>query len=240
MSTWRERKYGGQGNRARRDAPTPRNHAEDGWCYCDLLGQALTAGTITTITTVTGPDGTPQPITDRETARKAKNRAYTCGQVAGVSLVMREDGLGLVELGDGAWGFRFRPEHPHIARAHIDGKISRGEELAYQHAQGDKRRDKRRQTKTEQRQREEADARRRHYTEALATAPIGGDGNYQIWALDHGHRPPASPAEQQRKDAVMASQAKAQQEAAKQAAAQQARKPTALDLASDLISKWMR
>lgn len=52
---------------------------------------------------------------------------------------MKEDGLGLVELGDGCWGFRFRPVDREHARAYIDAKRQRGEELAYERVKGESR-----------------------------------------------------------------------------------------------------
>ena len=141
MSSWRDRKYGGQGNRAPRGTTEPRNHAEDGHCHCNTLRAALAAGQVTTITTFTGIDGKQHPIPDQETARQVKNRAYSCGQLAGVSLVMSEDGLGLVQLGDSRWGFRFRPVDPASAKTHVDKLITSGqrEKLAYDHVKGEQR-----------------------------------------------------------------------------------------------------
>jgi hypothetical protein len=139
MTGWRERKYAGQGNRRPRHVPPEPRHADDGHCHCATLRRALVTGQVTTITTWTGPDGKAHPIPDEATARKVKNRAYSCASRAGVSLVMSEDGLGLVQAGDGRWGFRFRPIDPPTAKAHIDGKRARGEQLAYEHVKGERR-----------------------------------------------------------------------------------------------------
>lgn len=237
--SWRDTKYSGQGNRAP-GTPRPRNHAEDGWCYCDTLRQALASGEISTITTITGPDGNQYPITDQEGARKAKNRAYTCSDVAQVALVMREDGLGLLDLGSGRWAFRFRPEHKDVAKAHVDERIRRGEQLDYSYTKGPKPRDRRRQTKAQQEEAARAEADRRAYHETLRTAPIGGEVmDIRVWSLDQGHREPENAAERQRKDAAIATRLQAQRDAARQARQQQG-KPSALDQARDLIAKWTR
>ena len=140
MTSWRDRKYAGQGNRRPRNVPPEPRHADDGHCHCDTLRRAPATGQVTTITTWTGPDGQQHPIPDEATAKKVKNRAYHCASRAGVSLVMSEAGLGLVQLGAGRWGFRFRPIDPASAKAHVDGKRARGEQLAYEHVKGEQRR----------------------------------------------------------------------------------------------------
>jgi hypothetical protein len=139
MTSWRDRKYAGQGNRRPRNVPPQPRHADDGHCHCGTLKHALATGQVTTITTWAGPDGQPHPIEDEDTARKVKNRAYSCGAQAGVSLAMSDPGLGIIQLGGGRWGFRFRPVDPASAKAHVDGKRARGEQLAYEHVKGEQR-----------------------------------------------------------------------------------------------------
>ena len=129
----------GKGNRRPRSVPPEPRHADDGHCHCATLTRALATGQVTTITTWAGPDGKAHSIPDEATARKVKNRAYSCASRAGVSLVMSEAGLGLVQVGDGRWGFRFRPIDPAAAKAHVDGKRGRGEQLAYEHVKGERR-----------------------------------------------------------------------------------------------------
>lgn len=137
---WRTRKYAGQGNRRPRGVPPQPRHADDGHCHCAAVRQAHANGGTTTITTWPGPGGQPNPIPDRETARQVKNRAYTCaGLTENISLVMSEPGLGIIQLPDGNWGFRFRTIDRDTARAHIDARRARGDQLAYEHVKGEQR-----------------------------------------------------------------------------------------------------
>jgi hypothetical protein len=121
-----------------------KGHGEDGLCLCDHLTATLAAGTVRTIDTVTGLDGKPHPIPDQESARRVKNRAYHCGGKCGVRPVMSEDGLGLVELGPGRWGFRYRAVAPDEARAHVDQLRAQGQPLAYDATTTPKLRERRR------------------------------------------------------------------------------------------------
>lgn len=150
--TWRERKYSGGGNRDR-NSPTPRNHAEDRHCYCDLLGAGLLDGQAHEIAHITAPDGTDVPITDRERARVAKNRAYTCSRLRGeISLIMSAEGLGLVEKSPGVWVFRFKAAPRDVAKTHIEGRRAAGEELAYDRTATPKLRERRKSRKQTERE----------------------------------------------------------------------------------------
>jgi len=124
-----------------------KGHGEDGLCLCDHLTETLAADEIRTIDTVTGADGKPQPIPDQEAARRVKNRAYHCGGLCDVRPVMSDPGLGLVELGPGRWGFRYRAVRPSEAKRHIDQLRAQGQQLAYDATTMPKLRDRRRSSR---------------------------------------------------------------------------------------------
>ena len=169
--------------------------------FDDLLDQALADKQVHTLDTMPGADGAPVPITTMDEAKILKNRIYACKPARRThSVVMSEQGLGIVQLGPDRWGFRFRVEPKDTGRGIIAGKAERGEQLAYNVAERQPRKPRRQAAREarEAAQRAQELADRREYLERRLPGEDWTDP--RNWQVDHGLAEPRTNRERANED----------------------------------------